>query len=189
MCLYANAFAKGMTPESLKLPDPPVGLVASMDHEVHPSFKEEFKEKDGVFFTFHDGHCLCHFEDWNSLIRYSDSIRIHNNLDSLQVMLFWSGAEYDKVTWREIDYELDTLDERPEEGIILSIGISISRRLNVSLGKEIKISFKSGRIARGTLDTYHVDGDYGLLQTRDGDVHFTSRELENVELITEKQEE
>jgi hypothetical protein len=173
-----------MTQENLKLPDPPDGLVASMDHEVHPEFREEFKGKDGVFLTFHDGHCLCHFESWNSLIRYSDSIRIQNNLASLQVMLFWTGTEYEEVIWREIDCELDTIDDKPEEGMILSIGVSISRRLKMSLEKRVKMSFKSGKTVRGILETYQEESDYGMLRTKDGEVHFTSKELENVEPIT-----
>ena len=97
MCLYANAFVTDKTKETLKLPEFPDGLYASMDHVVHPHFQGQYKGADGVYLTFHDGHCLCQFKEWDSLFSFAEEISRVNDLDSIPIMVFWSGGEYQDI--------------------------------------------------------------------------------------------
>lgn len=183
MCLYANAFVINKTKETLKLPEFPDRLYASMDHVVHPNFQDQYKGERGVFLTFHDGHCLCQFKEWDSLFSFAEEISKANDLDSIPIMVFWSSGEYQDVKSVDIDLELDKITEKPEEGIIMRLGISVPRRLSSNIRKRIRILFKSGKIATGYLDNYQEHEDYGMIRTETDEIHFSSRELKHVEQV------
>jgi hypothetical protein len=185
MCLYANAFIPDKTSESLNLPDFPFGLFASTDHEVNLGFQNQFKGVEGTFLTFHDGHCLCQFQDWEQLLDFVNQIRQANGLDSIPLMVFWSSAEYENITFADVDLELDRIVEKPKEGSILRAGVSIIRRLVKYVGNEIKILFKSGKVVTGILEEYKETEDLGLIRTRTDKIYFNSRELKEAQINPE----
>jgi hypothetical protein len=180
MCLYANGFLKGVDREHLTIPDPPIGLFASLDHTINLQFKERFNEDKGLFITFHDGHCLCQYKDWRTLVAYANSIRQENNLDEIPVMLFGTGVDYEELEEGDFDYILDKIDGELIQGFVLTIKIVTSRRLQASLGKQVEFHYKSGKIAKGKLESYQEEEDYGILATKGGEIYFSSRELKDV---------
>jgi len=180
LCLYANAFLKGIDRESLVIPDPPPGIFASLDHTVHLQFNDKFEEQDGRFLTFHDGHCLCQYSDWKTLTSYANSIREANTLEVIPLMLFGTGVEYENLDWHDFYPKLDEMTERPKQGTIFNIRIIIVRRLLANIGKKVELRYKSGKIARGILERYEDTEDYGILHSKEEDVFFSFRELENV---------
>ena len=183
MCLYANAFVRSKTNETLALPKFPPGLYASTDHEVNLSFKNQFKGVEGTFLTFHDGHCLCQFQEWQKLAEFVDKIRELNGLDSIPLMVYWSSTEYEDITSINVDLELDTIDKKPKEGEVLQVGISIARRLAKYVRNEVKILFKSGKIAIGYLEDYKEKEDYGLIRTKVEEIYFNAREVKDIQII------
>ena len=183
MCLYANAFVRSKTDETLTLPKFPPGLYASTDHEVNSGFKNQFEEVEGTFLTFHDGHCLCQFQEWQKLAEFADQIRELNDLDSIPIMVFWSSTEYEDITSIDVDLELDTIDKKPKEGEVMHVGISIVRRLAKYAGNEVKILFKSGKIAIGYLDEYKEKEDYGLIRSKVEEIYFNAREIKDIKII------
>jgi hypothetical protein len=183
MCLYANTFVRGKTEETLTLPKFPPGLYASTDHEINSGFKNQFEGVDGTFLTFHDGHCLCQFQEWQKLVEFANQIRELNGLDSIPLMVFWSSTEYEDITSIDVDLELDTVDKRPKEGEILQVGISIARRLTKYIGNEVKMYFKSGKVVTGNLEDYNENADYGLIRTKVEEIYFNAREIRDIQII------
>ncbi|MHA1961994.1 MAG: hypothetical protein ACW99U_17445 [Candidatus Thorarchaeota archaeon] len=185
MCLFANAFVEGKEFESLIIPEGPEGLFAGPKGEVHKDFSKQFSDREGVFLTFDDGHCLCQFKDWSNLIAFADRIKRANGLNSLPVMVFFTSSEYPEVSSVEFDPELDTINEKPEEGVILNIGIGVRKRLLAFAGKRIKIIFKSGAKTYGIIEEYNESIDYGVIRTGDGVVHISSQEIRTIEVVGE----
>lgn len=186
MCLYANAFIQGKTSETLVLPEFPPGIYASTDHEINSGFKNQFKGVKGTFLTFHDGHCLCQFQEWKKLAEFVNQIRELNGLDSVPLMVFWSSTEYDDITSIDVDLELDTIEKKPKEGEVMRVGTSIARRLTKYAGDEVRLFFKSGKVVTGNLEDYDENADYGLIRTRTDEIYFNSREVKNIQIIQQE---
>ena len=183
MCRYANAFISGLTREKLLIPQPPVGLQVSIDDKVEEGVQGLIGSVDGVYLIFHDGHCLCQYDEWQDLFRYVEHLRRENNLDSIQLVVYWSGTTYESKAPLYIDTELDILDERPEEGRVFKVGVSIPRRLELHLGKATRMIMKSGRRLDGVLESYDSQGEYGSFRTQDGEVlYFSASEVQSVDV-------
>ncbi len=183
MCIYANAFVAGKDKESLILPPPPEGLLASDDGAINELFEETFTSKDGIFLTFHDGHCLCQFSNWKVFFEFADLIRQSNDVDILPVMVFVTGKQYEKELPREIDLLLDDIEKKPDHGVLLYVGISIQRRLAKYVGSAVSLLYKSGKTVIGTLKEYNLEEEYGEIVKGDESIFFNAAEIRHVDAI------
>jgi hypothetical protein len=183
MCRYANAFISGLSRGEIVIPEPPMGLVATFDDTVEDGVKELIGDTEGTYLLFHDGHCLCQYEEWGNLFGYVERLRSENNLSSVQVIVFWSGTEYEAKATLYVDPELDLMDERPEEGRVFKVGVSIPRRLELRVGMTTRMKMKSGLHLEGVLETYDSYGEYGTFRTHDGEmVYFSAAEIKYVDV-------
>ncbi|MFX0107577.1 MAG: hypothetical protein ACFE7R_04770 [Candidatus Hodarchaeota archaeon] len=184
MCLYANGFARGRDEKTLILPESSSGLLVSLNGEIHPAFSKEF-EGQGVILTFHDGHCLCQFEDWRNLFLYAEEIRLVNDLERLSLMLFWTSDEYPTVKSVDFDITLDNIDQKPEQGTIFDLGVSVKRRLSMNLNQLVEIIFKNGKIMRGVVESLQEAEGYGVLKTDVESIYFNTKEIQTVSSLRE----
>jgi hypothetical protein len=173
----------GKTKESLVLPKSPEGLQISLEGEFQPMFVQEFKDVEGVFLVFHDGHCLCQYDDWNTFFRYIEDIRQGNNVDRLPVMVFGTGIDYPERSFEELDLDLDEVSDSPKHGTFIYVGISIGRRLVKNIGKQVSILYKSGKTLIGTLKEFNEEEEYGEIITKGESVYFNINELWHVDAI------
>lgn len=183
MCIYANAFVAGKDKQSLILPPNPEGLFATDDCVINELFEEAFTPKDGVFLTFHDGHCLCQFSNWKVFFEFVDEIRQSNDVDVLPVMVFATGVEYEKEVPRQIDLLLDDIEKRPDNGVLFYVGISIRRRLVKYAGSIVSLLYKSGKTVVGTLKEYNPEEEYGEITKGDESIFFNAAEIRHVDAI------
>ncbi|MFW9789446.1 MAG: hypothetical protein ACFFE2_16840 [Candidatus Thorarchaeota archaeon] len=183
MCIYANAFVAGKNRGSLMLPENPPGLKATLDGEMQPKFIDKFKDVEGVFLVLHDGHCLCQYDEWGTLFEFMDSIRQANDVNRVPVMVFFSGSEYQSISQVDVDLELDAISERPEEGDILFVGVSVNRRLAASIGCQISLLFKSGKTLTGVLEEFMIEEEYGRIDVKGESIYFSANEIRHVDTI------
>ena len=183
MCTYANGFVAGKSRETLDLPKNPEGLLVSFDGNLNTDFSDCFKATEGVFLTFHDGHCLCQYSDWKTFFNYIDQIRQANDVDKLPIMVFFTGTDYSENPSLEIDLEMDDTTQKPKEGAIVYVGISIRRRLAKNVGKQVSVLFKSGKTVTGILKDYQKDEEYGELNSNNEKIYFNANEVRHVDTI------
>ncbi len=183
MCIYANAFVAGKNQESLIMPNAPEGLQVTFDGEIQSSFFDKFGNTQGVFLVLHDGHCLCSYKDWKTLFEYVESIRQANDVDKVPVMVFTKDVDYSGVSSVELDLELDFVTDRPKQGVIMFVGISVERRLTVNVGNQVSLLFKNGKTANGTLTNYQIHGQYGEISTDDETIYFKASEIRHIDTI------
>ncbi len=155
--------------------------MASTDYNAQSQFSGRFYDEKGTFLTLHDGHCLCQFAAWGDFFSLLERIRQVNNLDRIPAMLFWSDTEYDNIKTVDFDIELDDIDNKPEQGVIFLVGVSISRRLKLRIGSEVSVGFKNGKTIRGILESYHEAEEYGVITTNDETIYFNAQELKHVD--------
>ena len=182
MCLYGNVYIpkKGMNLPSL--PDTPEGLVISLDAPFQTNFATLHNQDEGLLASLHDGHCLCDYNDWGTLFDYLESIRTINNLDKIEFLLYCSDGVYPLTDRRVLDASIDTIEDKPVEGIIYEIRVSVPKRLFLGLGKEITILLKSGRNVRGLLESYDSDTGNTVLQIKESEEkrYFHEKEIKQV---------
>jgi hypothetical protein len=183
LCIYANGFVAGKSKETLDLPKNPEGLLTSFDGVINPDFSDGFKTVDGVFLTFHDGHCLCQYGDWKTFFDYVDQIRQANDVDKLPIMVFFTGEDYSENPNLELDLELDDITQKPKEGAIVYVGISIRRRLVKNVGRQVSVLFKSGKTVIGNLRDYQKDEEYGEINSNGDKIYFKASEIRHVDTI------
>jgi hypothetical protein len=183
LCIYANAFVAGRNNDSLVLPKSPEGLRVTLEGVFQSKFVKEFNDDEGVFLGFHDGHCLCQYDDWSTFFKYIDEIRQANNVDKVPVMVFGTGIEYPESSMVELDLELDDVSETPEHGSLIFVAISIGRRLAKNVGKQVSILYKSGKTVIGTLKEFNEEGAYGEIDTKGESVYFRINEIWHVDVI------
>ena len=181
MCLYANAFVKSKDKSTLILPVLPEGLKVSTDQIVQAQFLGKYHDDKGLFLSFHDGHCLCQYDTWNDFFTYLEDIRKANGIDKIPAIVFWSDTEYDPIKVIDLDIELDDIDAKPERGTIFLVGVSISRRLILSIGKEISVIFKNGKTLNGILESFHDAEAFGTIVSKDETIYFSAQELKHVD--------
>ncbi|MHA2312289.1 MAG: hypothetical protein ACXADF_12440 [Candidatus Thorarchaeota archaeon] len=184
MCFYANAFVRGKKEDSIVIPVGPPDLIASLDGTIQRNFSNRFQNEVGVFLSLHDGHCLCQFDNWGSLFRYLDEVRIVNEVDVVSAVLFWSDKEYDSTAVIVVDLGLEDVTERPTEGVVMNMQISVPRRLQRSIGTDVGILMKSGKTIRGILESYDEEGGFGVVKPRKGSdpIYFNENEIKSVSL-------
>jgi hypothetical protein len=186
MCRYGNAYIPKSGKREPSIPDTPEGLVVSFKEPFQTNFSSLHQDDDGLLLSIHDGHCLCDHKDWNTLFRYLESIRIKNNLEKVEFLLYWSDDVYPLTNRVVIDMTLDTVKDTPLEGIIYEITVSISRRLETSVGKKTHLLFKSGKEHRGMLSSYDTESGNGTFQPEKSDeiMYFHFKEIALVETIS-----
>ncbi|MFW9794306.1 MAG: hypothetical protein ACFFEE_08390 [Candidatus Thorarchaeota archaeon] len=183
MCIYANLFVAGKNRENLVLPSDPEGLQTTFDGQLQSNFLNKFEKTPGVFLVLHDGHCLCSYKDWKTLFEHVDHIRQANEVDKVPLIVFIAGTEYQKISSTELDLELDVVTKRPEQGVILFVGISIERRLTANIGKQVCLLFKDGKTVTGTLSNYQVHEQYGEIATEKETIYFNANEIRHIDMV------
>ncbi|MHA1906789.1 MAG: hypothetical protein ACW98Y_05820 [Candidatus Thorarchaeota archaeon] len=183
MCRYGAVYIPKTGKNELVVPSAPEGLVVSFDGPFQTNFSTLHKDDEGKVASLHDGHCLCDYEDWRTLFDYLESIRTINNIDKIEFLLFWSDDVYPLTNRAVVDLGLDTINERPVEGVIYEITISIPRRLENNIRKQTHLVFKSGKELRGTLSSYDKESGNGTFQSISGGetVYFHHKEISQVE--------
>ncbi|MGY5874257.1 MAG: hypothetical protein RTU30_00800 [Candidatus Thorarchaeota archaeon] len=182
MCFYANAFLPSITEDTLQLPEELSGLVITIGTRIQEDFKTKFGDQDGVFLVFDDGHCLCQYQDWLEFHLILEKIRLANAINEISVLLYWSDRRYILSEMKIVDFGLDNIEARPEEGVLFSIGISVPRRLQVKVGTKVRLTYKSGKTVEGILDSFSPEERYGIIMDESEQVYFNDNEIENVSL-------
>ncbi len=184
MCRYGNAFIPKVGKKDLSMPSAPEGLVASFDEPFQTNFSTLHKDDEGVLLALHDGHCLCDYQDWNTLFQYLESIRVLNNLNEVEFLLYWSDDVYPMTNRIVIDMHLDSIKEPPVEGVIYEITVATSRRLEQNIGKRIHLLFKSRKEYRGILSSYDAESGNGILQGLEPNdtLYFHYKEIASVDI-------
>jgi len=183
LCIYANAFVAGRDKDNLVIPKNPEGLQATLDGELQPKFADEFNDVEGVFVVFHDGHCLCQFNDWSKFFRFIEKIRLENNVDKIPVMIFGTGVDYPEMQTMEVDLELDDISRKPKHGTFIFVGISVGRRLAKNLGNQVSLLLKNGKTVNGVLKDFKITEGYGEVVTKGESFYFNINEIWHVDSI------
>ncbi|MHA2425441.1 MAG: hypothetical protein ACXAEF_11685 [Candidatus Thorarchaeota archaeon] len=186
MCRYGNAYIPKRGKSKPTIPDVPEGLVVSLKEPFQTNFSKLHQDDDGIMLSIHDGHCLCDYKDWRTLFGYLDSIRTMNNLEKVEFLLYWSDDVYPLTNRVVTDMTLDTVKDKPLEGVIYEITVSIPRRLETSIGRQAHLHFKSGKELRGVLSSYDTESGNGTLQPENSEeiVYFHFKEIDLVETTT-----
>ncbi len=182
MCFYANTFLPSITADTLRLPGELGGLVITIETRIQEDFKAKFSDVDGVFLVFDDGHCLCQYQDWSEFHLILDKIRVTNAINEISALLYWSDRRYELSERKIVDFELDNIEERPEEGILFSIGISVPRRLQIKVGTKVRLTYKSGKTVDGILESFSPEEHYCTITVGSELVYFNENEIKNVSL-------
>lgn len=184
MCRYANVFIPERGIDTIEMPENPPGLQASSaEGIVQQDFESYFQGKDGVYLTLHDGHCLCQYDEWKAFFHFIDEIRVANQLDVVYAFVFWSDNRYEISNISIVDVELELPSDTPKEGNLFKIQLDITERLLKNIGKLTEITLKSQRTVRGILESYDVDGGYGVIRPAEGEpVYFNENEVKSVNL-------
>jgi len=185
MCRYGNAYIPKSGKSEPSIPATPDGLKVSFDEPFQINFSALHKDDNGVLVAIHDGHCLCDYKNWKQLFDYLESLRIENDLEKVEFLLYWSDSVYPLTDRIVIDMGLDSELDPPIEGVIYEITLSISRRLETYIGQRIHLTFKSGRELRGILSTYDSESGNASLQCEapEETVYFHFKEIVLAESI------
>ena len=183
MCRFADVYIPKGGKYNPSIPDAPNGLVISVGTAFQTNFAALHKQDDGILASLHDGHCLCNYKDWSILFDYLESIRTTNKLDKVEFLLYWSDDVYPLTDRIIFAVGIDTIKERPVEGMIYEITTSIPRRLEMHTGKQVYLSFKSGKNVKGILQSYSKEGGNGTIQsdTTSETVYFHDKEISQIE--------
>ncbi len=182
MCRYANAFIPDKNENDVIIPENELGLRVHLSEEGQKNFALKFENQPGIIIRIDDGHCLCSLEDWPSFFRFLEQIRQENKAKVLPVLVYWSSDSYDLNDSFILDLTIDKIPDDHEEGRLIYLQVSISKRLAHSLGKRIRLEYKSGKTISGILETFEKDGNYGTIRIENETnlIYFNENEIASV---------
>ncbi len=186
MCLYASVFISGQGRTDSEIPTPPSGLKYTIDKMPHEAMMQAVDTASGTSFTLHDGHCLCQYQDWESMHTYLDAIREKFHHQDVRFLLFWSDTEYPNPEQHIFDFILDSVDSKPQEGVIYHIAIDVNRRLTLWVGTNVRLVFKNGKSISGTLQAFSSGDGNGMIlneSTKEA-LYFHEKEIQDVLSVT-----
>ena len=187
MCLQASAFIPGRGMNDIVIPQPPDGLVCEIEESMHADLSRIIKGISGISLALHDGHCLCQYDAWVHLFDYINILRKVNDVSEVKLLIYWSDDSYAELSQSVFDSELDTMDIKPEEGVVYRICVDVPRRLESWIGKDVRVFFKNGRQISGVIKTFIPDDGNGMIEDIESlePLYFGEKEIHDIELLNE----